>query len=54
MFKLCEYQNLTIARFKEFGALLEENKDDEKRVLLLSKELPEDAESGDTIQDRDD
>ena len=50
MFKLCEYQNLTIARFKEFGALLEENKDDEKRVLLPSKELPEDAEIGDTIK----
>ena len=50
MFKLCEYQNLTIARFKEFGALLEENKDDEKRVLLPSKELPEDAKIGDTIK----
>ena len=50
MFKLCEYQNLTIARFKEFGAILEENKDDEKRVLLPSKELPEDAEIGDTIK----
>ncbi|MGN0242283.1 MAG: S1 RNA-binding domain-containing protein [Candidatus Weimeria sp.] len=50
MFKLCEYQNLTIARFKEFGALLEENKDDGKRVLLPSKELPEDAKAGDTLK----
>ena len=49
MFKLCEYQNLTIARFKEFGALLEENKDDEKRMLLPSREVPE-AKIGDTIK----
>lgn len=50
MFKLCEYQNLTIARFKEFGALLEENKDDEKRILLPSREVPEEAKIGDTIK----
>lgn len=50
MFKLCEYQNLTIARFKEFGALLEENKDDEKRILLPSREVPEGAKIGDTIK----
>ena len=50
MFKLCEYQNLTIARFKEFGALLEENKDDEKRILLPSRGGPEEAKIGDTIK----
>ncbi len=50
MFKLCEYQNLTIARFKEFGALLEENKDDDKRILLPSREVPEDAKAGDTLR----
>lgn len=50
MFKLCEYQELKIAHFKEFGALLEENAGDEKRVLLPSKEVPEGAKAGDTVK----
>lgn len=50
MLKLCEYNELKIARFKEFGALLAERSDDEKRVLLPRKEIPEGAEIGDTVR----
>lgn len=49
MFELCKYQELTIVRFKEFGALLAEHEDDEKRVLLPRKEVPEGAHTGDRI-----
>ncbi|MQN02282.1 MAG: RNA-binding protein [Lachnospiraceae bacterium] len=50
MFKLCEFQELTITRFKEFGALLRENIHDEKSVLLPRKEIPEGAEIGERIR----
>jgi predicted RNA-binding protein (virulence factor B family) len=50
MLELCKYNELKIARFKEFGALLAENMDDEKRVLLPKKEVPDDARTGDTVR----
>ena len=50
MLELCKYNELKIARFKEFGALLAENMADEKRVLLPKKEVPDDARTGDTVR----
>ena len=50
MLELCKYNELKIARFKEFGALLAENMDDEKRLLLPKKEVPDDARTGDTVR----
>lgn len=50
MLELCKYNDLKIARFKDFGALLAEHMNDEKRVLLPRKEIPEDAKTGDTVR----
>ncbi|MDD6429379.1 CvfB family protein [Candidatus Weimeria sp. HCP3S3_B5] len=50
MLKLCEYNDLKIVSFKEFGALLAERVDDKKRVLLPSKELTEGLSTGDSIR----
>ena len=64
-FKLCEYQDLKITKFKEFGALLEAplehkripqrsrrelNQQESQRILLPRKEIPENAQIGDTIK----
>ena len=50
MLELCKYNDLKIVRFKDFGALLAEHMNDEKRVLLPRKEIPEDAKTGDTVR----
>ena len=48
--RLGEYQTLTIIKKVEFGVYLAEHEDDERRVLLPAKQVPEGSKCGDTIE----
>ena len=44
--KLGEYQKLTVIKKVEFGVYLAERPEDEMRVLLPEKQVPEDVSAG--------
>lgn len=48
--KLGEYQTLTVIKKVEFGVYLAEHPEDEMRVLLPEKQVPEDCKCGDEIE----
>lgn len=50
MMQLGEKQKLMVAKKVEFGVYLAEQKEDEKRVLLPAKQVPEGTELGDEIE----
>ena len=50
MFKLGEYQKLTIVKKVEFGVYLSEGQSADQRVLLPAKQVPENAKMGDLLE----
>ena len=47
--KLGEYQKLKVVKTVEFGVYLAEQEEDELRVLLPGKQVPEGTKAGDEI-----
>ena len=50
MFKLGEKQRLTVAKTVDFGVYLAEDEQDERRVLLPAKQVPEGTKPGDELE----
>lgn len=50
MLKLGEYQKLKVVKKVEFGVYLAETPEDEKRVLLPAKQVPENVKTGDEME----
>ena len=50
MFKLGEKQRLTVAKTVDFGVYLAEDEQDERRVLLRAKQVPEGTKPGDELE----
>lgn len=50
MFKLGEFQKLTVVKRVEFGVYLAEKKGDEDKILLPGKQVPEGLNTGDEIE----
>ena len=50
MIKLGEVQTLQILKRVDFGVYLWDGEDEEERVLLPKKQLPEQAQVGDTVE----
>ena len=50
MIKLGEYQELTVVKKVDFGVYLADKKEDETRVLLPAKQVPEGIGAGDTLE----
>ena len=50
MIELGEYQRLIIVKRTDFGVYLAEEMDDEDKVLLPIKQVPEEAQIGDTLK----
>lgn len=50
MIKLGKYQELTVVKKVDFGVYLADKKEDETRVLLPAKQVPEGIGAGDTLE----
>ena len=48
--RLGEYQELIYVKKVQFGIYLAENQNDEERVLLPAKQVPEEARPGDRLK----